>query len=234
MCHVAVEIRRGSSRFVERHPARATWHSFSFGEHYDVDRISFGPMVCHDDHRLSLGEGFPTHSHRDLVVVSWVLTGSLTHTDSAGSSVEVVPGSVAVLRTGDGVEHSEVASSPQTRFVQVWLTDDSGPQPSYDVTATDAVSGLAPVAAPLPGATFSVARLEAGQSVVLPASPLQHVFVARGALTRHSLAEPLHDGDALLMTGEPEHDVTAAVPTELLVWSFDRSSDARPVVTDEQ
>jgi redox-sensitive bicupin YhaK (pirin superfamily) len=225
MCHVAVEIRRGSSRFVERHPARATWHSFSFGEHYDAERISFGPMVCHDDHRLSLGEGFPTHSHRGLVIVSWILTGSLTHTDGSGSSVEVVRGSAAVLHTGAGIEHSEVASSPQTRFVQVWLSDASTAEPSYDVTPADLPPGsLVPVASPQPGATFSVARLEAGQTATLPTSPLQHVFVARGALTRFSLAEPLHDGDALLMTEEPAHELTAAVPSELLVWSFGATS----------
>jgi len=223
MCHVAVEIRRGSSRFVERHPARATWHSFSFGEHYDAERISFGPMVCHDDHRLSLGQGFPTHSHRGLVIVTWVLTGSLTHTDSSGSTVEVVPGSVAVLHTGDGVEHSEMASSPQTRFVQVWLTDSSEGAPAYDVTPLELPAGsLVRAASPQAGATFSVTRLGAGDSVSLPGAPLQHVFIARGALTRSSLAEPLHDGDAFLMTDEPAHEVTAAVPSELLVWAFDR------------
>jgi len=207
---------------VERHPRRATWHSFSFGAEYDAARVRFGPMVCHDDHRLALGEGFPAHSHRDLVIVTWVLTGSLTHTDSSGAAREVTPGSVAVLRTGPGVEHSEVASSPQTRFVQVWLTDDTAPAPSYDVTAVDPTGGLlAAVAAPLPGTTFSVAGVAVGQTVTLPASPLVHAFVARGALGRFSLAEPLHDGDALLMTDEPAHEVTATVPTELLVWSFD-------------
>ena len=221
MCHVPVEIRRGSSRFVDRHPKRATWHSFSFGSHYDEARVSFGPMVCHDDHRLSLGEGFPTHSHQGLVIVSWVLSGSLTHTDSSGASHEVVPGTVAVLRAGAGVEHSEIASSPQTRFVQVWLSDEDESEPSYDVAAVDLAAGsVEPVITPQAGATFSVARLDAGQSVTLPASPLQHVFVARGALVRSSLAEPLHDGDAFLMTDEPAHEVTAAVPTELLVWSF--------------
>ena len=81
-------------------------------------------------------------------------------------------------------------------------------------------------AAPLPGATFAVARLGADQTVTLPTAPRVHVFVARGALTRFSLAEPLHDGDAFLMTDEPAHEVTAAVPTELLVWSFERTMRA--------
>jgi hypothetical protein len=120
------------------------------------------------------------------------------------------------------VEHCEVASSPQTRFVQVWLTNGSEQEPSYDVSPVDVSGGsLVRVATPQAGATFAVARLEAGETVTLPAAALQHVFVARGALTRFSLAEPLHDGDAMLMTGETAHEVTAAVPTELLVWSFE-------------
>ena len=206
---------------MERHAGRATWHSFSFGADYDPDRVSFGPMVCHDDHRLALGQGFPTHSHRGLVIITWVLQGSLTHTDPSGSAVEVEPGSVAVLRAGAGFEHSEVASSPQTRFVQVWLTADGETEPAYDVASVDLDGGsLVTASAPLPGAAFAVARLDAGQTATLPAAPLVHVFVARGALTRFSLAEPLHDGDAFLMTNEPAHEVTAPVPTELLVWSF--------------
>src|SRR5918998_650537 len=155
MCHVAVEIRRGSSRFMERHARRATWHSFSFGADYDPDRVSFGPMVCHDDHRLALGQGFPTHSHRGLVIVTWVLQGSLTHTDPSGSAVDVAPGSVAVLRAGAGVEHSEVASSPQTRFVQVWLTADGETQPAYDVASVALDGGALVIAAtPLAGTAF--------------------------------------------------------------------------------
>ena len=222
MCHVAVEIRRGSSRFVERHPARATWHSFSFGEHYDAERISFGPMVCHDDHRLSLGEGFPTHSHRGLVIVSWVLSGALQQRNSVSVGDHVIgPGTCSVLRTGAEVEHSEFAAMRQTRFIQVWLTAESEEDPSYDVPTFDSRTGsLVKVTSPQPGATFSVAGLGAGESVTLPAAPLQHVFIARGALTCSSLAEPLHDGDAFLMTDEPAHEVTAAVPSQLLVWSF--------------
>ena len=194
---MAVEIRRGTDRFVERAPGRLTAHAFSFGSTYDADHVRFGPMTCHDDHLLRAGEGFPAHDHADLVIVTWVLSGALAHTGPDGEA-RVEPGQAAVLRTGDRVTHAEVAAAPQTRFVQVWLTP----------------------AEPVPGAVFSVARLEANQTLTVPSSPRTHVFVGRGALLRSSLAEPLHDGDAFLFTDEPTHELTAGVPSELLVWSF--------------
>ena len=70
-----------------------------------------------------------------------------------------------------------------------------------------------------------MARLDAGQTVTVPAAPLVHVFVARGALLRSSLAEPLHDGDAFLLTDEPAHELTAGVPTELLCGRSSERSD---------
>ena len=178
-------------------------------------------MVCHDDHLLRAGEGFPSHAHADLVIVTWVLTGALAHEGPTGS-VEVTPGQLAVLRAGAGVEHSEVAAGPQTRFVQVWLNPATpGGDPSYDVTPVELPNGeLVRVAEPEPGAVFSVVLLDDGQSITIPAAPLVHVYVGRGALHRTSLAEPLHDGDAFLFTDEPAHELTAGGQTELLVWSF--------------
>ena len=211
---MTVEIRRGTDRFVDRAVGRRTLHAFSFGAWYDPERVSFGPMVCHDEHLLRTGDGFDTHPHADQVIVSWVVSGALTHTDSSGSSHTLRPGEVGVLHAGAGVEHSEVAVAPQTRFVQVWLTPPSAGGPtSYAVSS-------APVE-PIPGARFSVARLGPEQSFTTPVAPRVHLYVARGALLRSSLAEPLHDGDAFLFTDEPAHELTAGVPTELLCWAFD-------------
>jgi redox-sensitive bicupin YhaK (pirin superfamily) len=215
-----VEIRRGTDRFVERQPGRLTAHAFSFGSTYDPDHVRFGPMTCHDDHLLRAGEGFPAHDHADLVIVTWLLSGALAHTGPDGEA-RVEAGQAAVLRTGDRVTHAEVAAAPQTRFVQVWLTTSDREEPSYEVATPDLVPGqLVRVAEPEPGAVFSVARLDARQTLTVPAAPKVHVFVARGALLRSSLAEPLHDGDAFLFTDEPGHELTAGVPTELLVWQF--------------
>ncbi|WP_244930574.1 pirin family protein [Nocardioides sp. W7] len=223
---MTVEIRRASARFTERAPGRATQHSFSFGDRHDPERLRFGPMVCHDDHLLAAGEGFATHRHSGVSIVTWVVGGAVAHT-GVGDPVVVAPGQVAVLQTGDGVthppvEHSEVAAESGTRFVQVWLATDEPAPPSYDVTTAALEPGvLSEVVSPVPGATFSVARLGTGDTVELPAAGRVHAFVATGALMRSSLAEPLSSGDAFEMVDHPAVPVTAAVPTELLVWAFD-------------
>ena len=221
---MSVEIRRGTDRYLTRGEGYFTRHSFSFGSHYDPDNVAFGRLVCHDDHRLKAGAGFSDHPHRDVEIVTWVLSGSLLHEDSAGHSGVVRPGEVQVLSAGSGVTHSEIAGPEgQVRFVQAWLTpDEPGTPPAYSVTPVSLVPGELTEVVRLGTSRLLVARLGAGDTVTLPDDPLQHAFVAGGALTRSSLAEPLADGDAFRITDEPGLTVTAAVPTELMVWAFPR------------
>lgn len=233
---MSVEIRRSSSRFVEREPGRRTQHGFSFGPHYDPAWLSFGPMVCHDDHLLGTGKGFEEHPHSDLEIVTHVLSGSLQHRDSLGTEATLGAGEVAVLTAGSGVQHSEVAAPGAARFVQVWLRPDAtGTPPRYQRAgaAADAVpgAGLVPVvgdgaevASGTAGASYAVARLDANETLVLPAAARVHAYVASGALLRSSLAAPMEAGDAFCFVDEPEHEVRAGVPTELLVWSLAGSS----------
>ena len=95
-------------------------------QHYDPDNVGFGSLVCHDDHLLGPGVGFDEHPHRDLEIVTWVLSGALQHSDSSGHTGVVRPGEVQVLSAGSGVTHSEIAGPDgPTRFVQAWLTPDS-------------------------------------------------------------------------------------------------------------
>ncbi len=229
MMPVTVEIRRGNARFLTRVPGRLTRHAFSFGEHYDPERLSFGPIVCHDDHLVSGGEGFEEHPHSDLEIVTWVVSGAVRHVDADGRDEVVPAGSLAVLSAGSGVRHSEtaVAGAGPTRFVQTWLRPDTtGTPPSYavapvvpdDLTATGLVP--APLRVGVEGAALGIARLGAGETVELPAAARLHAYVSRGALLRSSLAEPLAVGDAFCFTDEPAHPVVAAVDTELLVWTF--------------
>lgn len=211
------EIRRGTARFTEREIGRATRHAFSFGADYDPAHVSFGPMICHDEHLLAEGRGFDTHRHAGIDIVTWVVSGALTHVDSGGGSHTLVPGEVGHLHAGAGVEHSEIAAAPQTRFVQVWLRSYEDSEPSYDVRAVS--PGALTEALTVGGSTLWVSRLAAGESVTLPQGGPLHVYVAAGALLRHSLAEPLAAGDALLVeAGTGPLSVTAAVDTELLSW----------------
>lgn len=218
---VTVEIRRGNARFSEREMGRATRHAFSFGAVYDPAHLRFGAMTCHDEHLLGQGRGFDRHRHADLEIVTWVVSGAVAHEDSTGTAHTLVPGEVGHLHAGAGVEHSEVAAAPQTRFVQVWLSaaDDASAEPSY--AARPVERGPMAEALTVGDATLWVSRLDAGESVTLPDRPLVHAYVASGALLRHSLAEPLAAGDAMLVRDEPGPlAVTAAVATELLVWGL--------------
>lgn len=225
-------VYAGSDRSSETVKGRLTRHSFSFGPHYDPANLGFGPLVCHNDDLLepSAGEvaGYPEHPHTELEIVTWVLEGALVHTDAAGGRHVVGAGRAQVLSAGTGVRHSEVAdaSSGRCRFVQAWLTPSvAGTAPSYVLgEAPPTSSGLVDVAGGdgLPigtsGARLLVARLSAGESVVLPDGPRHHVFAATGAVSLEGL--DLRAGDAVRLTDEPGRRVTATGPTELLVWSF--------------
>ena len=231
---MTVEVRRGTDRFLTREEGRSTRHSFSFGPHYDQDNVGFGPMVCHDDHLLRAGQGFPDHAHRDVEIVTWVLSGALVHSAEDLEEHVLTPGCVQVQSAGSGIRHTEQAADDAgpTRFVQVWLTpDEVDADPRYSAGSIDPSHGvLVPVVSGhdtsallhvgTTDATFWVAHLDRGQSVTLPGDRLQHVFVATGSLARSSLAQPLEAGDAFRITDQPELEVTAASPTQLLVWSF--------------
>lgn len=208
-----------------REPGRQTHHSFSFGSSYDPDRISFGPLVALNDDLLASGAGYDTHGHSDVVLVTWVVSGALAHEDSAGRTRHPA-GDLAITRAGTGITHSERADAVATRFVQAWLRPGrTGEEPSRRTSTPDLSGGDLVVVADesdlgVPGATYRIGELPGGASVVVPASPLRYVFVATGALTRSSLAEPLSAGDAFEITGDHDVRLTAAVPTQLLVWSF--------------
>lgn len=233
---MAVALYAGPNRFTTLAQDRVTRHSFSFGEHYDPGNLGFGPLVAHNDDLLEPGGGYPEHPHSDLEIVTWVLSGALVHTDSTGRTGVVEPGHVQVLSAGAGIRHSEMAdtASGPTRFVQAWVRPDvPGGAPAHRLDAAGvgvgdlvAVAGGEGLPLGTAGARLLVARLDPGAVVALPDDPLQHVFVAAGAVAVPS--GPLGAGDALRVTDEPGLTVRAVTATELLVWSFRRAPSAPP------
>ncbi|WP_107773931.1 pirin family protein [Nocardioides sediminis] len=231
---MAATLYAGSARFTTHEPDRVTRHSFSFGPHYDPANLGFGPLVCHNDEILQPGGGYPDHPHRDLEIVTWVLSGVLLHTDSTGHTSPIGAGSVQAMSAGSGIRHAEIAApaSGPTRFVQAWVRpDEPGGTPVHRELAVDlAGAGLVPVAGDsgLPigttGASLHVARLAPGESVELPDAHRLHVFAATGSVSvgDHRLGagdERLGAGDALRLVDEGGVAV-ADEPTDLLVWSF--------------
>ena len=184
-------------------PGITTWHSFSSGAHYDAANVRFGALVTCDEHLLAPGAGFEAHAHRGLDIVTWVVAGTLEHTDSLGERTTIRTGTVAHLSAGSGVEHAERnAGTDELRFVQTWLLGAAG-APAYRTGG-----GVR-----LPGARFEVLRVD-GNATVQPA-PLGYAFVASGRI-RLGQAD-LGPGDEARITDE-----TTVVHGrgDLLVWQL--------------
>ncbi|MDT9593055.1 pirin family protein [Nocardioides zeae] len=197
---MSAEVRRGAAAPRTVTDGRTTVHAFSFGSHYDPTNLGFGPMVCHNDDHVRPGGGYPDHPHTDLEIVTWVLEGTLTHTDTsagagpgAGPGVDLGAGTVQVTSAGSGIRHSELVApgAGPTRFLQVWLRPDTpGSVPRTERTLPDLADtdGLALVAGPggLPvgvrGAALYVGRPRDGVPLLLPRAPLVHLYVARGGV----------------------------------------------------
>jgi redox-sensitive bicupin YhaK (pirin superfamily) len=230
----SIELRRGADRLESHADGIVSRHSFAFGPHYHPMNTRFGALVTHNDDVLARGAGFPEHPHRDLEIVTWVISGALQHRDSAGGSAIVRPGMVGRLSTGPGVRHSETnASSSETRYVQMWILPDVDGLPSYETADVSAAlesgafvavaSGSQPAAVTLRcNATLFVARLPAGTLATIPASALLHVFVARGSLTVavDKNKVQLLSGDAMRITGAIDVPVEPTADAEVLAWAM--------------
>ena len=231
---MAVEIRRAAERFVTTAPGRVTRHSFSFGAHYDPANVSFGQLVSHNDDLVDPGFGYDDHPHRDMEIVTWVLSGALSHRDSSGRSGVTVPGTVQVMSAGDGIVHSETVDpgAGATRFVQTWVRPDQpGGAASYASAEVSPTTGWLPVASGSErdaatrignrGATLWLADpVGVGSALILPVAPLVHLFVATGSVTLGA-SEPaeLGEGDAARLT-EEDAILRIDAPSQLLAWTF--------------
>lgn len=230
------EIRRAADRAVTATPWLNSRHSFSFGDHYDPDNTHHGLLLVNNDDIVEPGTGFDTHPHRDMEIVTWVLSGELTHRDSAGNQGIIYPGLAQRMSAGRGILHSEKNDSrtEPVHFVQMWVVpDEPGIDPSYQQHEIDSGllgTGLVTIASGIPGneaaitlhnrnAALHGTRLEPGASVDLPRAPYLHLFVARGRVNAAEIGE-LERGDAVRFTDADGPRVTASEPSELLIWEM--------------
>lgn len=231
---MSVTVHRAADRFHTRLAWLDSWHSFSFGQHYDPANTHHGLLVVSNDDVIAPGGGFPTHPHRDMEIVTWVLEGALEHRDSEGNHGVIEPGLAQRMSAGRGIAHSEMNASRTSpvHIVQMWvLPDTTGIEPGYEqapVAAALAGGGLVPVASGRlddaavrirqRDATLWVGRLAPEQAVTVPDAPHVHVFVARGAAHLEGVAD-LGEGDAARLTDAgPRRLVARAPDTEVLIW----------------
>ncbi|MFD0726683.1 pirin family protein [Lysobacter brunescens] len=232
-----IALRPAAERGHANHGWLDSWHSFSFAEYHDPRHVHWGPLRVINEDRVQPGRGFGTHGHRDMEIISYVISGALGHRDSMGNAASIVPGEVQRMSAGTGVTHSEYNhdSRGATHFLQIWIIPDRmGVTPGYaqrSFSDAEKRGRLCLVVSP-DGADDSVtiqqdARMYAGlfdgderATLDLHEGRLGYVHVVRGnALVNGHV---LRAGDALLYRDEPRIEIEGGDDAEVLAFDLPR------------
>lgn len=212
-----------------------THHTFSFADYYDRDHMGFRALRVINDDRVAAGAGFPTHPHRDMEIITYVLEGAVAHRDSMGTGSVIRAGEVQRMSAGTGVTHSEYNDSKTQplHLLQIWLMPERrGITPSYEQKAfTDEErSGRLRLVASPDGADGSVtvhqdvrlysALLAPGQTVAHTLAPGRHAWiqVAEGAITVNG--ELLDTGDGAAISDETAIAIEGEQDANILLFDL--------------
>jgi len=230
-----LNIRKSAERGYADHGWLKSFHSFSFANYFDPAHMGWGNLRVINEDRIAPGTGFGTHGHRDMEIISYVLSGNLAHQDSMGNVKGIPPGDVQRMSAGRGVQHSEFnhAQGQQTHFLQIWIEPNvRGIEPGYEQkTVPDSAKRgrLALVAAPEGGEhTVKIhadARMYAGlidgaesADLALQAERKAYVFLVRGSVQVNGQA--LSAGDAAMLQAESALSLSHGQNAEVLVFDL--------------
>ena len=230
-----IQIRKSNDRGRANHGWLDSRFSFSFAEYYDPKHVEFRTLrVMNDDH-IAGGGGFPTHPHRDMEIVTYVLEGALSHNDSMGNGSTIRPGDVQYMSAGTGVAHSEFNASENepVHMYQIWMfPDKKGYKPLYDQKHFDASEkrGKLRLMVSPDGREGSVqirqdnelyaTVLAPGEAVKHALKPERHAYVqvARGSVTLNG--KDLETGDGAAISAEKSLELVGVKDAEVLLFDL--------------
>jgi redox-sensitive bicupin YhaK (pirin superfamily) len=230
-----ITLRKASDRFHTEIDWLDSWHTFSFGEHHDPRHMGFRALRVINDDTVQPGQGFDTHPHRDMEILTYVLQGALAHRDSTGGGGVIRPGDLQRMSAGTGVAHSEFNASPSdpVYFLQIWIIPDKqGVAPGYEQKsfASPERAGKLRLLASKDGSNGSVkinqdaavygTLLGPGDRVSYDLAPKRNAWiqVARGKVTLNG--EALTAGDGAAVTDERKLALQATEPAEVLLFDL--------------
>lgn len=228
-------IRKSADRGHLNHGWLDTYHTFSFGDFYDPSHMGFRALRVINEDRIGPGGGFGMHGHRDMEIVTLVLSGALAHQDSLGHGESLRPGELQRMSAGRGIRHSEFNASPSepVHLYQIWLTPRAaGLDPSYEQKAFDPAhrNGKWQLVASPTGeggsltiqqdARILLANLAAGEELAYKLAPGRHAWlqVLSGSLRVNESA--LETSDAAAVSGEPALSLRAADVSEVMLFDL--------------
>ena len=230
-----IQVRKSENRGHANHGWLDSHHSFSFADYHDPAHMQFSVLREINEDRVAPGEGFPTHGHRDMEIVSYVLEGALEHKDSMGTGSVIRPGDVQRMSAGTGVRHSEfnASKSELVHFLQIWiLPRTNGIAPGYEqkhFAPADLAGRLRLIASPdgrdgsvtiHQDALLYATKLDGTMSVshTLAAGRRAYVHVARGSVALNGT--PLSVGDGARIEKEPHVQLDNGRDAEVLVFDL--------------
>jgi redox-sensitive bicupin YhaK (pirin superfamily) len=212
-----------------------SYHTFSFSNFYDPNRMGFRTLRVINDDRIASGAGFPTHGHRDMEILTYVLSGAVEHKDSLGTGSVIRPGDVQIMSAGTGIQHSEFNhyQTEPLHLLQIWiLPDQQGLSPRYEqkafspeekrgqlrlVAAKDGRNGAVTIHQDV---DIYASILEPGDVVNYHVKPSRYAWlqIAEGIATLHG--EELIAGDGVQINGEEQLEVGTKIGTEFLLFDL--------------
>ncbi len=229
-----ITTRKANERGHAEHGWLDTYHSFSFADYYDPKWMGYRSLRVINDDLVMPRMGFGKHPHRDMEIITYILSGSLAHQDSMGNGRTISTGEFQYMAAGAGVQHSEQnpSSNEAVHLLQVWIMpDENGVKPSYaEKSMKDAATGALHLITSKNGrdgsmaihqdADLWLAKLEPGQSVTHSLGASRHAWlhVAEGEVTLHG--QTLSGGDAVAVSDESALKLTGAKSSQVLLFDL--------------